>query len=390
MTARTDLSQSPQAQEAYAALRSGDYREARRCLEALLAEAPGDATLSMAHATACLNLADLEAALASVDQVLDRLPRNFAALLLKGDILRGLGDERRAASFYLAAVHAAPPEGQRSPLVQAEIDRAQGLYRESIAHYASFLESRLDAAGLLTGPENRRYAEAIDILFNRRQIYFQQPEFFYFPGLPQVQFYERQAFDWVPALEAQTECFVPEAKAILEEDDGAFQPYLHAKAHTPRLNQTPLYDNVNWSACYLIREGEVVEANARRCPRIMSALKKVPLCDVDGKMPSVLFSLLRPRTRIEPHHGLFNTRLICHLPLIVPDRCYLRVGNETREWRKGEMLIFDDSIEHEAVNDSDELRVILLFDIWRPEFSDRDRDFVRSLFSAIAAYPDVG
>ena len=388
MTTTTSPSQSPRAQEAYTALRAGSFGDARQRLEALLAEAPGDPTLSMAHATACTNLADYEAALRSVDHVLDHLPQNFAALLLKGDILRNLGDERRAASFYLAAVHAAPPEPQRSPLVRTEVDRAQRLYRESMDRYAAHLESSLGDRDFLRGQQNRRYREALDILFNRRRIYFQQPEFFYFPGLPQIQFYEREDFDWVPALEAQTGSFIPEAEAILA-DKSAFQPYLHAQGGTPRLNQTALYDNVSWSACYLIREGRVIPENAARCPRIMEALKAVPLCDVDGKMPSVLFSLLRPKTRIEPHHGLFNTRLICHLPLIVPDGCRLRVGNETRTWKTGEMLIFDDSIEHEAVNDSDELRVILLFDIWRPEFTERDRDFVRAIFSAISTYPDA-
>ena len=69
---------------------------------------------------------------------------------------------------------------------------------------------------------------------------------------------------------------------------------------------------------------------------------------------------------------MLNTRLICHLPLIVPPGCGFRVGNETREWEEGKLLIFDDTIEHEAWNESDQDRVVLIFDIWRPELSEAD------------------
>ena len=89
--------------------------------------------------------------------------------------------------------------------------------------------------------------------------------------------------------------------------------------------------------------------------------------------PTAMFSLLRPGARITPHNGMFNTRLICHLPLIVPPGCGFRVGNEIREWEVGKLIVFDDSIEHEAWNDSDRDRVVLIFDVWRPELSAQER-----------------
>jgi aspartyl/asparaginyl beta-hydroxylase (cupin superfamily) len=100
----------------------------------------------------------------------------------------------------------------------------------------------------------------------------------------------------------------------------------------------------------------------------------------------VLFSLLRPGAHIPPHCGLVNTRLICHLPLIVPTGCRFRVGNEVREWRKGVTWAFDDTIEHEAWNDSKETRVILLFEIWRPELTAQEREWVTQLFVGIDRY----
>ena len=83
---------------------------------------------------------------------------------------------------------------------------------------------------------------------------------------------------------------------------------------------------------------------------------------------------------------MLNTRLICHLPLIVPPNCRLRVGNEVRNVEAGKMLIFDDSIEHEAWNDSDETRVILLFEIWRPELDAEERRALTAMFEAIGLY----
>jgi aspartyl/asparaginyl beta-hydroxylase (cupin superfamily) len=115
----------------------------------------------------------------------------------------------------------------------------------------------------------------------------------------------------------------------------------------------------------------------------MAALALAPIPVIAGRSPMALWSLLKPGTHIQPHHGLLNTRLICHLPILTPDNCALRVGAETRPWRKGEMLLFDDSIEHEAWNRSSETRVVLLFEVCRPEIAPDERDALTRLFEAI-------
>jgi aspartate beta-hydroxylase len=169
-------------------------------------------------------------------------------------------------------------------------------------------------------------------------------------------------------------------------DERAFQPYVQTDPSRPPNDYGALLDSLDWSAFFLIQGGTVVAENAARCPGTMQALASVPLATAPGRTPSVLFSLLRPGVRIPPHHGLLNTRLICHLPLIVPENCGLRVGNETRAWIPGQTLIFDDSIEHEAWNLSDRLRVVLLFDIWRPELSLDERDLVSAMLAAVDSY----
>ncbi|MGH6993084.1 MAG: aspartyl/asparaginyl beta-hydroxylase domain-containing protein, partial [Caulobacteraceae bacterium] len=212
----------------------------------------------------------------------------------------------------------------------------------------------------------------------------QEPSAFYFPELPQRQFYERDEFPWLAALEAEIDAIAGELLAVLRADRG-LRPYVRTTSARPPKDFGGLADDLSWSVFFLI-EDVVVEDAARRCPRTLAALEPVPLARTPGRTPSVLFSILKPGTRIAPHHGMVNTRLICHLPLIVPEGCALRVGNETRSWRRGESLIFDDTVEHEAWNLSGELRVVLLFDIWRPELTLAERDMVSAVLQAVGSF----
>jgi aspartyl/asparaginyl beta-hydroxylase (cupin superfamily) len=71
---------------------------------------------------------------------------------------------------------------------------------------------------------------------------------------------------------------------------------------------------------------------------------------------------------------------------VVPEKCTYRVGFDRRTWTEGELLIFDDTIEHTARNDSDQLRVILIFDVWNPLLAPEERDLVRALADATRAF----
>ena len=95
-----------------------------------------------------------------------------------------------------------------------------------------------------------------------------------------------------------------------------------------------------------------------------------------------MFSALEARTHIPPHTGSTNVRLLAHLPLLLPGPARFRVGNETRKWRMGEAWVFDDTIEHEAWNDADALRVILIFDVWNPLLTEVERELVNALLAA--------
>jgi aspartyl/asparaginyl beta-hydroxylase (cupin superfamily) len=103
-----------------------------------------------------------------------------------------------------------------------------------------------------------------------------------------------------------------------------------------------------------------------------------------------MFSLLKPGTRIPPHTGVTNVRLVTHLPLIVPEGCGFRVGNDTRQWVPGHAWVFDDTIEHEAWNDSDKLRVVLIFDIWHPHLTPPERALITALTEGVNAFTAGG
>src|SRR5690606_15553673 len=141
----------------------------------------------------------------------------------------------------------------------------------------------------------------------------------------------------------------------------------------------------DWGAYFLWKDGHE-QPGAARCPQTMAALANAPLTQIPNRAPSILFSKLAAQTRIPPHTGMVNARLICHLPLRVPEGCGFRVGNEVREWVEGKAWVFDDTIEHEAWNTSNVDRYILLFDIWRPELTEEERHGVAALCRAIDSF----
>jgi aspartate beta-hydroxylase len=129
-----------------------------------------------------------------------------------------------------------------------------------------------------------------------------------------------------------------------------------------------------------------VDEHCERCPKTTAIIEKMPLAVVPRAAPAAFFSVLEPKTLIPPHTGVTNTRLIVHLPLILPEDCWFRVGNEKREWQMGQAWIFDDTMEHEAWNGSDKTRVILIFDIWNPYLTALERELVCELLANTADY----
>ena len=373
------------AQAGVEALRGGDARKARELFERIAAAGEADVSTCLALSITCRNLDDQTAALDAVDQALALEPRNLRALVMKADHLADMGDPRAASNFYLAAVNVAPPAERMPADLRDELRRAQAMCERYAADFDAFLRDRLRKHGLVDGSSIRRFSDSLDILTGRKKIFFQEPRQFFFPELPQIQFYDRKDFPWLDKIEAATADIRAELMEIMKEDS-AFKPYVEGSPRQPQTGDRAMLNNPDWSAFYLWKHGEILPENTKRCPRTVSALADVPFAWVPKRSPSAMFSLLRPGARIAPHTGETNTRLICHLPLIVPPGCTFRVGNETRDWVEGKAWVFDDTIEHEAWNRSNRTRVILLFEIWRPELSEEERRLVSAMFEAIDDY----
>jgi ornithine lipid ester-linked acyl 2-hydroxylase len=118
-----------------------------------------------------------------------------------------------------------------------------------------------------------------------------------------------------------------------------------------------------WRTFILFGFGVKLEKNCIQAPVTTRILESVP------NLQTAWFSILGPGSIIPAHRGVSKGILRSHLGLIIPkdaERCRIRVGDKIQVWRPGEIFVFDDTYEHEVWNDTDEERVILLFDFDRP------------------------
>ncbi|MGQ0559539.1 MAG: aspartyl/asparaginyl beta-hydroxylase domain-containing protein [Sphingosinicella sp.] len=328
---------------------------------------------------------DAAAEEAALQRQLELNKRDLPALLAMGELKRRLDDTRSAAAFFRTALTQAAADGRVPTQLHPLLERAQAFLADAHRKYEAHLLDELQAAGIDEGSASPRMRQALAILLGRQPVYLQQPNMFYFPGLPQRPFYEREEFGWLAAIEAEYPAMRDELMGVVAEE-AEFAPYVTGSPNRP-LPNNPLLNDPSWGAFYLWEGGTPVADHAKRCPSVMLALENAPMPVIRNRSPMALFSLLKPGTHIAPHHGMLNTRLICHVPLIAPPGCELRVGPETRPWQEGHTLIFDDSFEHEAWNRSERTRIILLFEIWRPEIGEQERAELVTLFEAIDLQP---
>ncbi|MBV9929975.1 MAG: aspartyl/asparaginyl beta-hydroxylase domain-containing protein [Alphaproteobacteria bacterium] len=368
-----------------AALQQGRPDTARAEFEKVAASGRASAQVWLLLAHACRQAGDAAAAEAALDRLLAAEPQNLWALIQKGDARAAAGDGRAATAFHKKARQVAAMVAPLPPELAREMERVERAIGAAERHYRDHLERELAARGFGPAARSPRFQQSLDILAGEKQIYFQQPTNYFFPELPHIQFFDRSLFPWAAAVEAAAADIRAELVALMD-DETAFQPYLVAAPNRPRTDFHGLADNPEWSSLYLWEGGRPVEANVARCPKAYEALLHAPMPHISTRAPVVMFSRLRPGARIPAHTGMLNARLICHLPLIVPPNCGFRVGNEVRQWEEGKLLIFDDTIEHEAWNESAEDRVVLIFDIWRPELSEEERAAVAAMFESVDSY----
>jgi aspartate beta-hydroxylase len=365
------------------AMMAGDPRSAIELFERALAIAARRVDLWIGLAACRRATGDSQRSLAALESALAADPRCFPALLMKGSILESLGHEKQAAMTYGNAILIAPREEDMAEPTRRALSHARVVHDRYTADLAAWLktESGLDAGR--ASAEGRRIDTFIEAMAGRRKIYHQEPARFHYPGLPAIEFFEREAFPWLEAFEARTDDIRGELLSVWVEGSPELEPYINYRDGLPLDQWAELNRSLKWSAYHLYLHGAPVEEHCGRCPATVAALELLAQPKVQSRSPSAMFSILRPRTRIPPHTGVANTRLVVHLPLVIPRDCGFRVGGETRQWREGQAWVFDDTIEHEAWNDSDEPRAVLICDVWNPYLSPAERETVAELMALL-------
>lgn len=369
-----------------AALQAGDAEGAIGHFSQAIAADPQSGALQRNLATARRAQGDDAGELAALDAALAADRRDLMAWIRKAERHEARGENGAAFGAWSAAAalgaHLNPVPPQLEPL---------------LAHGRAFVgwatDSMFDAAttalaplrGELSETETRRGDAFVAGALGRRRFYRNECAGVYYPFLPADEFFDRRHFDWMPDIEAQTDAIRAELLALLKDPGEALRPYVRMEAGTPDSVWSSLDNRLDWGACFLWEYGEPNQPVLDRCPVTAAALAAVPGARIPGRAPSAFFSMLRPHTRIPPHTGVTNSRAIVHLPLIVPPGCGFRVGGETRAWEAGQAFAFDDTIEHEAWNDSDDLRAVLIFDVWNPHLSARECDLLVRYFGAADA-----
>ena len=329
---------------------------------------------------------------ATADELLARDRFDVPALVAKADHLFLSGDHRGAAAFYSFAVKCATARGVPDERAAAAASRATALKSWLADRFRHHILSSLDAAGLPREYWPPRFRLALEILLGDRprdlvyEEFPQAPTSFFYPGLPYVNFVDPTVFAWRKSVEAKFADMREEARALLA-NTADFSPYITKTSNVPQGDVYGLLDNPDWSSFHLWSNGAPVAENVARCPKIFqTVMDNVPLCHIGRRAPVFMLSLLKSHARIPPHSGMSNIRYLCHLPLVVPEHCWFRVGGETAEWHEGELLVFDDSVEHEAENGSDQDRLVLIFDVWNPHLDQTEIDHIKTMLETVEDY----
>ena len=384
---------------ASAAMAAGAPARAVAILELATHSHPDDPDLLRALGIASRATGDLEGAVRHLRRACAFVPTDFTARLILAASLQALGRADDALPCYFGALMNAQSQGlwtdeRTTPaeLVPLVLHAAAEVREKRPAYFSVVFQPMRDRHGAAA---MRRIEQGLQIYLNEVEARYadprQRPLFFYVPGLPPTPYFDRSLFDWIAPLEAMTADIREELLRVIERPD-ALEPF-----HRPRPGgeASPHLGGVGgkaaaWDTYFFCRHGEPFQAHLESCPVTASALSRLPLSRVRDHAPETLFSILRPGTHILPHRGVTNTRVVAHLPLVVPDDCAIVVGGEQHVWCEGEVVVFDDTFEHEAWNRSDRTRAILLMDVWNPYLDAAERDALMHLIPMIGDFNRAG
>lgn len=319
---------------------------------------------NLAHACRLTGDAGGERAALEASLALDRT--DLGTQLRMAQLLQRLGDEQGALQASWGVQQLAAARSDLAPGIAAEIAAGQSWCEKLQVRIGEWVDSCLAEIGpKLDETEARRVRAFMDRALGRRAIYHNECAGLLYPFLPEDEFFDFRHFPWLAEL-----------AALLAAPDESLRPYVRMEEGTPPNRWSPLDHSLDWGACFLWEYGAPNQPVLDRCPQTAALLARLPMAIIPGRAPNAFFSVLRPHAHIPPHTGVTNTRAIIHLALEVPPGCSFRVGGETREWVEGKAFAFDDTIDHEAWNNSDRRRAVLIFDTWNPHLSEGERSAI--------------
>ncbi|XP_071963602.1 aspartate beta-hydroxylase domain-containing protein 2-like [Antedon mediterranea] len=211
---------------------------------------------------------------------------------------------------------------------------------------------------------------------NERSNRNQQPNVFFLPKLDPIKpFYAADDTDLAPDAQLIANNFLDIYEEFLEVfnalQDGNVSGWLSNSVPTG-----------NWYVFHLYNQGVKVPQNCTRCPRITKILENgLRKFIKENAFGNAAFSVLEPGTHITEHFGPCNVRIRCHLGILTPPNCYLKVDGIKEQWRQGQCLLFDDSFCHEAKHcGSDEPRAVFMVDLWHPDVTKPEMSCLNILF----------
>ncbi|HRP73306.1 MAG TPA: aspartyl/asparaginyl beta-hydroxylase domain-containing protein [Luteimonas sp.] len=366
------------------AFQRGDSRAALEMLQQARARAPRDPMILLTIGRVHRESGQPEQEWGTIIAALEIDPYFLPGLLGRGEFHERQGNPRAAAHAFRNVLTVAPAEPDWPPALRRRLEHAREMVERDTLELVDFLGHRV-AAKRATVDEARsaRWDEAVSILAGRTRPYHSQCNQLQVPRLPALTFYDDALFPWMRELESRTDAIKAELQAMLASRGDEFVPYIQYKPGDPVNQWDKLNHSRNWSGFHLYAHGEPVHEHLAQCPRTAETLALVDAVEIAGLCPNAMFSALAPGAHIPPHTGETNARLVAHLPLVVPEGCTFRVGYDTKHWREGKCWVFDDTLEHEARNDSDQLRVILMFDVWNPLLSQAEREMATALAGAM-------
>jgi aspartyl/asparaginyl beta-hydroxylase (cupin superfamily) len=368
------------------ALRAGNFAEAERLFVAAIMYDTMSSALWRNVATARRAQGDDKGEMQALDAAVNIDRRDFMGWLRKAELHERIGEKAQALVAWSGVLQMAAVASDLPPDIAAALQKGQAFVSQATLQIAEVVSAELaPLSAAMDEKELRRSMAFIDVALGRRRTYVNTCEGLYYPFLPADEFFDRHHFPWMPAIEAATDEIRKELEALLADPGDALRPYVKMDSGIPENKWTALDHSLDWGACFLWEYGQPNKVVLDRCPHTAAALASLPTATLPGRAPSAFFSILKPHTRIPPHTGVSNTRAIVHLPLIVPENCGFRVGGETREWHVGEAFAFDDTIEHEAWNDSDKYRAVLIFDVWNPHLTVAEQEVIARYYTAADA-----